>query len=104
MAVSKKVQAMANRLKGADKTVVIKENYQSTLMMALGQYAQLEDRVLSKAVISYVRKTDKTKASILTKAANWELVNAGKLIMILDAGGYLSEDHMKVLEKTINTT
>src|SRR6056300_576060 len=103
MALSKsKAHAMATRLKGADKTIVTKENYQSTLMAALGQYNQLEDRVLSKAVINYVRKTDKTKASILLKAANWELVSAGKLVMILDAGGYLSEDHMNVLQQTIN--
>ena len=105
MALSKsKAHAMATRLKGADKTIVTKENYQSTLMAALGQYNQLEDRVLSKAVINYVRKTDKTKASILSKAANWELVSAGKLVMILDAGGYLSEDHIKVLQQTINKT
>jgi len=105
MALSKsKVKAMASRLKDADKTIVTKENYQSTLMAALGQYNQVDGKTLAKAVVNYVKKTDKTKASTLSKADNWELVSAGKLVMILDAGGYLSEDHMNVLQQTINKT
>lgn len=104
MALSKsRIQAMATRLKGTAYTVVTKENYQSTLMAALGQYNQLDDSTLAKAALSYVKKTDKTKATILSKAANWELVSAGKLVMILDNGGYLSENHLKVLDQSINT-
>jgi len=88
MALSKsKVQAMASRLNNTAKTVVTEANYQTTLMAALGQYGQLEDRVLAKAVISYVRKQNKDKANILSKAANWELINSGKLVMILNDGG-----------------
>lgn len=102
MALSKsKIQAMASRLNNTTKTVVTEENYQTTLMAALGQYNQVDDKSLAKAVINYVKKENKDKASILSKAANWELVIPGKLVMILNAGGYLSPDHTNVLKQKI---
>ena len=102
MALSKsKIQAMASRLNNTAKTVVTEENYQTTLMAALGQYNQVDDKSLAKAVINYVKKQNKDKASILSKAANWELTIPGKLVMILNAGGYLSPDHTNVLNQKI---
>lgn len=101
MAISKsKIQAMASRLNSTAKTVVTKEDYQSTLMKALAQYNQVDDKTLAKAVINFVKKQDKNKAAILSKAANWELVTAGKLVMIQNTG-YLSPDHTKVLKQKI---
>ena len=101
MAISKsKIQAMASRLNSTAKTVVTKEDYQSTLMKALAQYNQVDDKTLAKAVINFVKKQDKNKAAILSKAANWELVTSGKLVMIQNTG-YLSPDHTKVLKQKI---
>ena len=101
MAISKsKIQAMASRLNSTAKTVVTKEDYQSTLMKALAQYNQVDDKTLAKAVINFVKKQDKNKAAILSKAANWELVSPGKLVMI-QTMGYLSPEHTKVLNNQI---
>ena len=102
MALSKsKIQAIAGRLKSTAYTVVTEENYQSTLMSALGQYNQVDDKALAKAVIHHVKKQNKDKATVLSKAANWELVSAGKLVMILDNNGYLSSEHTNVLNQKI---
>ena len=101
MAISKsKIQAMASRLKSTAYTVVTEENYQSTLMKALAQYNQVDDKTLAKAVINSIKKQDKNKAAILSKAANWELITPGKLIMIQNTG-YLSPEHINVLNQKI---
>src|SRR6056300_851237 len=101
MAISKsKIQAMASRLNSTAKTIVTEEDYQSTLMKALAQYNQVDDKTLAKAVINFVKKQDKNKAAILSKAANWELITPGKLVMIQNTG-YLSPDHTKVLKQKI---
>lgn len=105
MAISKsQIQEMASRLKNTTATLVTEENYQLTLMAALAQYNQYDDKDLAKAVITYVRKENKDKAAVLSKAANWELIMPGKLVMILNAGGYLSPDHTKVLKQHIEQT
>lgn len=97
------VQHITSRVKGSDAPIVTKENYRSDLGSALAHYnCTVDDKTLASIVISHVKKTDKSKVSVLSKAPNWEFGTTGKLLLILKDGGYLSEEHQARIDRNIN--
>jgi len=103
MAKSKteKYKEQAARLINGKEPVVIKDNYGTTLSAALSHYNLTDDKVLIKRVIDYVKKQDKSIASVISKAPSWELVTIGKLVSILNNGGYLEPKHTEKISTTI---
>lgn len=110
MAVNKKpafsnaqIQHITSRIKKSDAPVVTQENYRVDLLKALSHYnSTVDDKTFASTVLSYVKKNDKNKANVLSKAPNWEFGSTGKLLLIRNEGGYLSDEHAAFIDTKIN--
>ena len=101
MAKSKteKYKAIAAKLSGGPEPRVTADNYKTELMVALCYYnAHVDDKTLAKRFIDYVKKQDKTLVSTLSKAPTYELTSVGKLVSILNNGGFLRDDHKQSID------
>jgi len=97
------VEKVNAKYKGGSAPLVTEENYRLEYPRALAYHAlNTENKQLAKAVYAYLKKTNTEYVSVIKKAPDWELLTIGKVICVINDGGWIQQKDYVYLETKLN--